>query len=77
MSKLGEYLTEKTHPFLEAWENSYMETKKLKDVLGLMMADADDPEQHKELFDILSGLDKYYVQNTKKVLKITKKIGGQ
>jgi hypothetical protein len=74
MSKIREMLTEKTHPFLEAWENSYMETKKLKDVLGLMMADSDDPDQFKELFDILSGLDKYYVQNTKKVMKITKKM---
>ena len=77
MSKLEDYLTEKTHPFLEAWEQSYLETKKLKDVLGLMMADSDDPDQYNELFDILSGLDKYYVQNTKKVMKLTRKIGGK
>ena len=77
MSKIRDLLTEKTNPFLEAWENSYLETKKLKDVLGSLMADSNDPDEYNELFDILSGLDKYYVQNTKKVMKITKNIGGQ
>ena len=75
MSKLKEHLNEmKSNPFLEAWETSYLETKKLKDVLGSLMADSDDPKQYNELFDILSGLDKYYVKNTKKVMKITREM---
>lgn len=74
MSKLGEYLTEKTHPFLEAWEDSYRESRKLKDTLGMLMADegAEDVDEYKELLKIVSDLDKYYAQNTKKVLRLTK-----
>jgi hypothetical protein len=72
MSKLQEHLNEmKSNPFLEAWENSYLETNKLKDVLGNLMSDSDDPDQYNELFDIVAGLQKYYTKNTKKVMKVS------
>jgi len=75
MSKLKEHLNEaKVNPFLTAWEDSYRESRKLKDALGMLMADegAEDIGEYKELLKIVSDLDKYYAQNTKKVLRLVK-----
>ena len=73
MSKIREILTEKTHPFLEAWEQTYIDSRRLKDMLGLMLQDEGDEEKYKELLKIVSDLDKFYTQNTKKVMQILKK----
>ena len=73
MSKLREMLTEQTHPFLDAWEQSYDDSRKLKNVLGDMLKDKDDLDKYKELLKIVSDLDKYYVENTKKVMKVLNK----
>jgi hypothetical protein len=74
MSKIRDLLIEEVNPFLMAWEDSYRESRKLKDALGMLMADeeAEDISQYKELLKIVSDLDKFYAQNTKKVLKLTK-----
>lgn len=75
MSKLKEHLNEmKYNALIQAWEQSHIESRKLKDTLGLMMTDPDHRAEYEELYKIIAGLDKYYVQNAKNVRMISKKL---
>jgi len=74
MSKLKNLLLEETHPFLEAWEQSYADSRNLKNVLGDMLKNKGDDDKYKELLKIVADLDKFYAQNTKTVMQITKKM---
>ena len=82
MSKLKEHLTNealKYNSILDAWEESYLSIKKIKDAIGLEIAHSDYDmteitKAQQELMTIITGLEKHYAKNTKKVMTLSQKI---
>ena len=80
MSKLKEHLNEAVNnELIEAWENSYLSVRDIKNAIGDMVSmsfdDVNDfSKEYDELMSIVAGLEKYYVKNMGKIKNLSKKI---